>query len=145
MTFRVAHQPSNNKTRCPYRVIVQATGREIDWINQYLDYETVRRLADHTLQSYANELLYFLRWWESVHRTDAIAKDASRNPHCSTMCASCRINSPRCPAQPLTHALPLSTKPYATCSLMLRLRSLRDFRRSLGNVHQWALADHDWP
>ena len=87
MTFRVAHQPSNNKTRCPYRVIVQATGREIDWINQYLDYETVRRLADHTLQSYANELLYFLRWWESVHRTDAIAKDASRNPHCSTMCA----------------------------------------------------------
>jgi integrase len=57
-------------------VVVQATGREIDWINQYLDYETVRRLADHTLQSYANELLYFLRWWESVHRTDAIAKDA---------------------------------------------------------------------
>jgi site-specific recombinase XerD len=76
MTFRVVHQPSTNQTRCPYRVVVQATGREIDWINQYLDYETVRRLADHTLQSYANELLYFLRWWESVHRTDAIAKDA---------------------------------------------------------------------
>jgi hypothetical protein len=32
-------------------VVVQATGREIDWVNQYLDYETVRRLADHTLQS----------------------------------------------------------------------------------------------
>jgi site-specific recombinase XerD len=76
MTFRVNHQSSDNPARCPYRVVVQATGREIDWINQYLDYETVRRLADHTLQSYANELLYFLRWWESVHRTDAIAKDA---------------------------------------------------------------------
>ncbi len=76
MTFRVNHQSSDNPARCPYRVVVQATGREIDWINRYLDYETVRRLADHTLQSYANELLYFLRWWESVHRTDAIAKDA---------------------------------------------------------------------
>ena len=69
MTFRVNHQSSDNPARCPYRVVVQATGREIDWINQYLDYETIRRLSDHTLQSYANELLYFLRWWESVHHT----------------------------------------------------------------------------
>ena len=46
MTFRVVHQPSANQARCPYRVIVQETGREIDWINQYLDYETLRRLAD---------------------------------------------------------------------------------------------------
>ncbi len=76
MTFRVLHQPSTNPARCPYRVVVQTTGREIDWINQYLDYETLRRLADNTLQSYAHELLYFLRWWESVHHTDAITKDA---------------------------------------------------------------------
>jgi len=76
MIFRVTHQSSDNPARCPYRVVVQATGREIDWINQYLDYETVRRLADHTLQSYANELLYFLRWWESVHHTDAVANNA---------------------------------------------------------------------
>src|SRR6204780_3158977 len=75
MTFRVTHQPSADQARCPYRVVVKATGREIGWINQYLDYETLRRLADHTLQSYANELLYFLRWWESVHHTDMIAKD----------------------------------------------------------------------
>jgi site-specific recombinase XerD len=75
MKFRVNRQSSDNPARCPYRVVVQTTGREIDWINQYLDYETVRRLADRTLQSYANELLYFLRWWESVHRTAAIAKD----------------------------------------------------------------------
>jgi len=37
MTFRVNHQSSDNPARCPYRVVVQATGREIDWINQYLD------------------------------------------------------------------------------------------------------------
>jgi site-specific recombinase XerD len=76
MTFRVNRQPSDNPARCPYRVVVQATGREVDWINRYLDYETVRRLADHTLQSYANELLYFLRWWESVHHTDLVTKDS---------------------------------------------------------------------
>ena len=61
--------------RCPYRIIEQSTGREIDWINKYLDYETLRRLADTTLRSYAHELLHFLRWWESVHHTDVVTKD----------------------------------------------------------------------
>src|SRR5882762_9070342 len=122
MTFRVAHQPSTNPARCPYRVVVQATGREIGWINQYLDYETVRRLADHTLQSYANELLYFLRWWESAHRTDAITRDALTE---STLLDYVRFLSGQQPplsAQPLTHALPLSIRPYAICSLMLLSR-----------------------
>ena len=78
ISFRVAHQLSTNPARCPYRVI--ALLDEIDWVNQYLDYETVRRLAgSYLMQSYANELLYFLRWWESVHRTDATTKDTSRN------------------------------------------------------------------
>jgi integrase/recombinase XerD len=75
MTFRVVHQPSTNQARCPYRVLVQTTGREIGWINQYLDYETLRRLSDNTLRSYAHELLHFLRWWDSVHHTDALTKD----------------------------------------------------------------------
>ena len=57
MTFRVIRQPSTNRARCPYRIVVRETGREIDWINRYLDYETLRRLADNTLKSYAHELL----------------------------------------------------------------------------------------
>ena len=76
MTFRVAHKPSTNHVHCPYRIVEQATGREIDWINRYLDYEMLRRLADTTLRTYAHELLHFLRWWESVHHTDVVAKDA---------------------------------------------------------------------
>jgi hypothetical protein len=76
MTFRVVHRPANNHTRCPYRVIEQTADREIGWINEYLDYETLRRLADATLRTYAHELLHFLRWWESVHHTDAVTKDA---------------------------------------------------------------------
>ena len=75
MTFRVVHKPPNNHVHCPYRIVEQATGREIDWINRYLDYEMLRRLADTTLRTYAHELLHFLRWWEGVHHTDVVAKD----------------------------------------------------------------------
>src|SRR5580692_2179213 len=59
MTFRVVQKPSNNHVRCPYRIVEQSTGREIDWINEYLDYEMLRRLADTTLRTYAHELLHF--------------------------------------------------------------------------------------
>lgn len=74
MTFRVAHKPAPSPARSPYRVIEQTTGREIDWINRYLDYESLRRVSGNTLRSYAHELLHFLRWWESVHHTDAVAE-----------------------------------------------------------------------
>ena len=36
MTFRVVSNPSSNHVRCLYRLIEQSTGREIEWINQYL-------------------------------------------------------------------------------------------------------------
>ncbi len=42
MTFRVNHQSSDNPARCPYRVVVQATGREIAWI------ASVPRLRDRS-------------------------------------------------------------------------------------------------
>src|SRR5574341_796941 len=90
MTFRVVHKPTNNHARCPYRVIEQATGREIEWINQYLDYEMLRRLADATLRTYAHELLHFLRWGESVHHTDAITRDDLTE---STLLADVRFQS----------------------------------------------------
>ncbi len=76
MIFRVVHKPSNNHVRCPYCVVERTNGREIEWINQYLDYETLRRLADTTLRTYADALLHFLRWWESVHHTGEVTKDA---------------------------------------------------------------------
>ncbi len=76
MNFRVVHQPAANHARSSFRVIEQTTGREIDWINRFLDRECLRRVADITLRSYAHHLLHFLRWWESVHHTDAMAEDA---------------------------------------------------------------------
>jgi hypothetical protein len=44
MTFRVIPKPSNNHVRCPYRVIERTTGREIGWINEYLDVLQIRFL-----------------------------------------------------------------------------------------------------
>ena len=75
MKFRVVHLPTLNHARSTFR-IVETTGREVDWVNRYLDYECLRRVADLTLRSYAQHLLHFLRWWESVHHTDVIVPEA---------------------------------------------------------------------
>src|SRR5713226_4279635 len=69
MKFRVIYQPTSPSAHSPVRVVEHNTGREIGWINRYLDREYVRRLADKTLRIYAYNLLHFMRWWESVHHT----------------------------------------------------------------------------
>jgi integrase/recombinase XerD len=75
MKFHVVHQPTTNPARSPFRIVEQTTGREVDWINRYLDLECLRRVAQLTLRSYAHHLLHFLRWWESVHHSHAISAD----------------------------------------------------------------------
>jgi integrase/recombinase XerD len=74
MKFRVIRQPALSGAHSPMRVIEQNTGREVAWINRYLDREHVRRLADKSLYSYAHSLLHFVRWWESVHHTGDISQ-----------------------------------------------------------------------
>jgi len=74
MKFHVIYQHTSNHAHSPVRVVEQTTGREIGWINRYLDREYVRRLADTTLRIYAHNLLHFVRWWESVHHTGDVAE-----------------------------------------------------------------------
>src|SRR5713101_3731024 len=74
MKFHVVYQNTSPSAQSPVRVVEQATGRQVDWINRFLDREYVRRLADNTLRIYAHDLLHFLRWWESIHHTGAIAE-----------------------------------------------------------------------
>ena len=74
MKFRAIYQPASHNAQSPVRVVEQTTGREIGWINRYLDREYVRRLADKTLRIYAHNLLHFIRWWESVHHTGDVAE-----------------------------------------------------------------------
>jgi len=72
MKFRLIHQQASHNAQSPVRVVEQSTGREIGWINRYLDREYVRRLANTSLRIYAYNLLHFVRWWESVHHTGDI-------------------------------------------------------------------------
>src|SRR6202047_3771277 len=74
MKFCVIDLQTSQGSRSPVRVIEQSTGREVSWVNRYLDREYVRRLADKSLRLYAQELLHFVRWWESIHHTGAIAE-----------------------------------------------------------------------
>jgi len=76
MTFQVIHSQSAGNARSPFRIIELSMGREVDWVNRFLDREWVRRLAETTLRSYAMDLLHFLRWWASVQLTDAISDRA---------------------------------------------------------------------
>ena len=75
MKFRVVHQKTPSGAHSPYQVVEQSTGKGVGWINRYLDRDYVRRLANTSLYSYANNLLHFVRWWESVHHPGDISKD----------------------------------------------------------------------
>src|SRR6266850_6382295 len=74
MKFRLIQQQISPNAQSPIRVVEQTTGREVGWINRYLDREYVRRLANTTLCTYAYNLLHFIRWWESVQHTGDIGK-----------------------------------------------------------------------
>jgi len=76
MTFQVIHQPNAGGAQSPFRIAETQTGREVEWVNRFLDRECVRCLANTTLRSYAMDLLHFLRWWTTVNHTDAIAENA---------------------------------------------------------------------
>src|SRR5246127_4421180 len=69
MKFRLVHQQISHNAQSPIRVVEQTSGREVGWINRYLDREYVRRLANTSLRTYAYNLLHFVRWWESVYHT----------------------------------------------------------------------------
>jgi hypothetical protein len=75
MTFKVIRQP-NGGARSPFHIVETQSGREVEWVNRFLDRECTRCLAETTLRSYAMDLLHFLRWWADIHQTDAITENA---------------------------------------------------------------------
>jgi integrase len=80
MKFRAIDLQTSENSRSPVRVIEQSTGREVSWVNRYLDREYVRRLADRSLRLYAYNLLHFLRWWASIHGTgDVLERDLTES------------------------------------------------------------------
>ena len=75
MRFRVAQPHGLSNAQSPFRV-TDDTGRDVPWVNRFLDQQRVRSVAHTTLRSYAHDLLHFLRWWVSVNHTDAITDKA---------------------------------------------------------------------
>lgn len=48
--------------------IVDETGQEVPWINDFLDAQCLRALAPLTLRMYAFQLLHFGRWWSDLRQ-----------------------------------------------------------------------------
>ena len=121
------------------------TGREVGWVNRYLDREYVRRLADKTLRIYAHNLLHFVRWWASVHHTGDVV---GRRPY--------RINAAGLypiPVRSTTsafrfhHQRTASPSPIAPCVTsfpMLPARSPAAFIKPSCGAGRWASADRGW-
>ena len=78
MKFRLLYQSTSN-AQSPVRIVEEKTNREVGWTNRYLDREYVRRLGEKTLRTYAYDLLHFVRWWASVHRTGDVLNKISPN------------------------------------------------------------------
>jgi site-specific recombinase XerD len=62
MTFRTVRGAGLPAGSSSFRVVDQ-DGRELEWINRFLDMQCVRGLAPLSLRAYANNLLHFARWW----------------------------------------------------------------------------------
>ena len=80
MKFHVIYPRPANPAQSPVRVVEQTASREVGWVCRYLDREYIRRMADKTLRTYAHNLLHFVRWWESAHRTgDVLEADLTES------------------------------------------------------------------
>jgi site-specific recombinase XerD len=71
MTFRTIQQTGRPASSSPFRVI-DDQGRELEWINRFLDMLCVLGTAPLTLRSYANQLLHFVRWWSKQPGVDVV-------------------------------------------------------------------------
>jgi len=62
MTFRTVSRTGLPASRSPFRV-VDEQGRELAWLNGFLDAQCIRGLLPLSLRQYANGLSHFVRWW----------------------------------------------------------------------------------
>jgi integrase/recombinase XerD len=69
MTFRTVHRDGLLASQSPFRV-VDEQGRELEWLNRFLDAQHIRGLLPLSLRQYANTLLHFVRWWSGQPGVD---------------------------------------------------------------------------
>lgn len=76
MTYELVYRVGLGHAQSPFRVVAQPAGREVGWINRFLDQCAVRGLAWHTLRGYGFALTDFIRWWAERHATDEVTEEA---------------------------------------------------------------------
>jgi integrase/recombinase XerD len=62
MKLSLTQQAANQAGSCPYRLLDEQ-GREIVWVNDFLDAQHLRQLSPRSLRAYAYDLLHFARWF----------------------------------------------------------------------------------
>ena len=133
MKFRVIYQQTSQQTaRSPVRVVEQTTGREVGWVNRYLDREYVRRLADTTLRTLCARpaALSPLVGECSSHRR-RLGRRSHRIDTAGLCAIPVRPATAALPAPPSTHASPSPIAPCATSFPTLPARSLAAFIRRI--------------
>ena len=100
MKFQIIHLKNRHGAQSPFRVVEQRSGKEVGWINRFLDREYVRRVADTSLRTYAYNLLHFLRWWHQEHRTAELDR---KHLSASTLLNYLRFQSSLEPPRGLDH------------------------------------------
>ena len=139
MKFHVIYQQTSSNAQSPFRVVEQKTGREVGWINRYLD-RSVSAAWPTDLRSYAHDLLHFLRWWADRHYTGDIEREASPNRRSWTIFVFRRATTPPA-APPSTSRWRRRTRYAARVPRLRPCQIAPGFQSALsGAAVRWALA-----
>lgn len=69
MKYRLRQRPDVPASLSPYRVMDES-GKELEWVNRFLDVQRTRGLCELSLRSYGTTLLHFVRWWSQQPGVD---------------------------------------------------------------------------
>ena len=68
MSVRVVVQNSLPASASPYRLLDDC-GRELTWVNQFLDAQKLRQLSLRSIRVYAYDLLHLARWFQNTRHS----------------------------------------------------------------------------
>jgi hypothetical protein len=140
MKFRVVDLQTSQSSGSPVRVIEQSTGREVGWVNRYLDREYVRRLANRSLRLYALNLLHFAGGQVSMVPVTC-RNGHSPNRRSWSIFASNPAYNRGLPVPPSTRASPSPIAPSAMSSPTLLARLPEGSIKLTCAADQWAWPD----
>lgn len=61
-SIRLIYREPSRGSASPYR-LVDEQGRDLDWVNEFLDLQHIRGLSPRSVRAYGYDLLHFARWW----------------------------------------------------------------------------------